>query len=1115
MADSPLSTPATPTTASPLPSDADFARSFSPSQDDAQLLGPQGPADDVWTSTSAPGAGSAAQSADPVPAPKGKEKAAKGPLKLLDLPVDILKEIIHQLPHTNDLTSLCLCHSALHRLTIPCIYSRFDIVWPDESTHNEPRAGVDALTYGLATLVMGDDCFPHQHRLRLQGQTPTSLLRTAATPHPVPQRRFGNYYGQFTKKFSLGNGPQAWVQEYMITKEGGKMLGTLVALAIARMINLETFVWDMPTGVLRDVWLALSSLAHRSDGEECRLERLWIRWHDNTIDAPVPPPAPPMILNNQNLPPPPNTTHPSGLGTVHAPVVVVPPYPSTSMSALDRVEHPTFSVIPALKSLSVLDIDELPYLDEMSILIARSQKKLRELRIGIAAHAQQRDWVNVWEGEGLQQVDYSTTSTAACSIGEKRLGGVLGILVGRIHNMRHSEESPAQKSATGVTERPVEATPTKSAASQPLPSIASLSLHERETDQDVDHFGNPMDDTSIAEGVTLFSDDQPVGAEQSPQSTRPEKSNSKAYTASSPQSQSKPEHGSSQDPAEPPLTGKLKLEVLELERVPLSVPVLRRAFDWSMLSTLTLLHCSNHEQLWKILRRTYTPRSPYPGSPSSSKAYKASFTLRSEYQLNLKRIHTNTVSPSLISFLKETLAPNSLEVLFLQEGRSYSSPVTVDAIYKGPLKRHRASLKKLMIDSGEKGPDGHPTTSSRWRRWMLNREILTFITSGRMNNLRELAVSIDYKDWHHFLQRLPYIPHIRSLYIPYIADHAHGSNIDPRELAYQILDIVHLRPEIELCYMGLSTKCFEILENRPSNYDLRHEGMHNDGSGSAYATHDPMLSDDESEATEDEDDDSMDESAAAPGGDETESDVSDDAEGESDDESFIHDSQKGPKLRRLNKLEEEAIVERILEESARGFAPTKADVRAIADKLLHERESNLTGKNWVDNFVKRTPEIYNREWVTAIQDVGALGRWIPPFVVFAGKVLINVWFENLPADWVFEVSPNSWTNNQLGIAWLEHFDTHIKRHTVGGYRLLIIDGYESHCSVEFQDLCKEKNIVLLCMPAHSSHLLQLLDVACFSPLKRKYGDAVLGLARNRTNYISKETFLPAFKAAFE
>ena len=53
------------------------------------------------------------------------------------------------------------------------------------------------------------------------------------------------------------------------------------------------------------------------------------------------------------------------------------------------------------------------------------------------------------------------------------------------------------------------------------------------------------------------------------------------------------------------------------------------------------------------------------------------------------------------------------------------------------------------------------------------------------------------------------------------------------------------------------------------------------------------------------------------------------------------------------------------------------------------------------------------------------------------------------------------------------------------------------------------------MPAHSSHLLQPLNVACFSPLKRKYSDAILGLARNRTYYISKETFLLAFKAAFK
>ncbi|KAH6637580.1 hypothetical protein C7974DRAFT_355230 [Boeremia exigua] len=896
---SPHSTPGSPRTSSPLAFDEDTAQSLSSSPGDAHPTATPRNPDDAWPShravPSAVGASSAGELA--LQAPKGKEKAAKGPLRLLDLPVDVLKEIIHQLPHTNDLTSLSLCHSALHRLTIPCIYSRFDIVWPDESTHMEPRSGVDALTYGLATLVMGDECFPHQSQ-RYREHAAHAPTAKPTTPYPVPRRRFGNYYGQFTKKFSLGNGPQAWVQEYVITKESGKMLGTLVALAIARMINLETFVWDMPTGVLRDVWLALSSLAGRNDGEDCRLERLWIRWHDNTIDAPVPPPAPPMILNNANLPAPPNTTHPSGPGSVPPPVIVPQPFPASSVSALERVEHPTFSVIPALKSLSVLDVDELPYLDEMSILIARSQKKLRELRVGIAPHAQQRDWVTVWDGDGLQQIDYNAATTASSSIGEKRLGGVLGVLVGRIHNMRHSEESPRKPSATGVQGR-TETTPLKPTVSNSLSSTASIPIQDRDSEQDVDHFGNPMEGSTITEGISLYNEQMPASAEPAtPTASSPTTPARKVNLSERPKAGDRTDE--QDESQEELLNGKLKLEVLELERIPLSVSVLRRAFDWSILSTLTLLHCSNHEQLWKVLRRTYTPRASYSGSPSSSKAYKASYTLRSDYQLNLKRIHTNTVSPSLISFLKETLAPNSLEVLFLQEGRSYSSTVTVDAIYRGPMRRHKASLKKLMIDSSEKGPEGHTTASSRWRRWMMNREILTFITSGRMSSLRELAVSIDYKDWHHFLQRLPFIPHIRSLYIPFIADHAHGNNIDPRELAYQILDIVHLRPEIELCYMGLTHKCFEILENRPTNYDLRSDSMSGEAGAGAhgYIGHDPVIiSDDESEVIEDDDDDD-DDGGMGHAGEETESEGSDGGhEQESDDESLLYEEHRGPKLR--------------------------------------------------------------------------------------------------------------------------------------------------------------------------------------------------------------------------
>jgi hypothetical protein len=60
----------------------------------------------------------------------------------------------------------------------------------------------------------------------------------------------------------------------------------------------------------------------------------------------------------------------------------------------------------------------------------------------------------------------------------------------------------------------------------------------------------------------------------------------------------------------------------------------------------------------------------------------------------------------------------------------------------------------------------------------------------------------------------------------------------------------------------------------------------------------------------------------------------------------------------------------------------------------------------------------------------------------------------------------------------------------------------------------EKKIITLCMPLHSSHLLQPLNVACFLPLKRLYGDKISALARSCINYINKETFLLAFKVAF-
>jgi hypothetical protein len=84
----------------------------------------------------------------------------------------------------------------------------------------------------------------------------------------------------------------------------------------------------------------------------------------------------------------------------------------------------------------------------------------------------------------------------------------------------------------------------------------------------------------------------------------------------------------------------------------------------------------------------------------------------------------------------------------------------------------------------------------------------------------------------------------------------------------------------------------------------------------------------------------------------------------------------------------------------------------------------------------------DREWVTVIQSICAAGYAIPPFIIYKGRIHISAWYEeaNIPRNWKLSVSDNGWTNNELGVAWLKHFDAHTKTRQVGSHRLLILVG---------------------------------------------------------------------------
>jgi hypothetical protein len=62
---------------------------------------------------------------------------------------------------------------------------------------------------------------------------------------------------------------------------------------------------------------------------------------------------------------------------------------------------------------------------------------------------------------------------------------------------------------------------------------------------------------------------------------------------------------------------------------------------------------------------------------------------------------------------------------------------------------------------------------------------------------------------------------------------------------------------------------------------------------------------------------------------------------------------------------------------------------------------------------------------------------------------------------------------------------------------------------------KKKKIIILYILAYLSHLLQLPNIDCFSPLKQAYSDKISSLAQYSSKQIKKEAFLLAFKVAFK
>jgi hypothetical protein len=97
---------------------------------------------------------------------------------------------------------------------------------------------------------------------------------------------------------------------------------------------------------------------------------------------------------------------------------------------------------------------------------------------------------------------------------------------------------------------------------------------------------------------------------------------------------------------------------------------------------------------------------------------------------------------------------------------------------------------------------------------------------------------------------------------------------------------------------------------------------------------------------------------------------------------------------------------------------------------------------------------------------------------------------------------------------MKNFDKETKDKVEDGeYRLLLVDGHNSHHTVDFLLYAREHLIVVLCYTPHSTHIYQGLDDVIFLPLKKYIGEERDKWLREHAAAMDKNSFFAIYGRA--
>ncbi|XP_011859539.1 PREDICTED: jerky protein homolog-like [Vollenhovia emeryi] len=132
--------------------------------------------------------------------------------------------------------------------------------------------------------------------------------------------------------------------------------------------------------------------------------------------------------------------------------------------------------------------------------------------------------------------------------------------------------------------------------------------------------------------------------------------------------------------------------------------------------------------------------------------------------------------------------------------------------------------------------------------------------------------------------------------------------------------------------------------------------------------------------------------------------------------------------------------------------------------------------------------------ITVVVCMNAMGMYIPPLIIWPRKNMKEELMDGAPAGSIWACHPSGWIQMDIFSMWFDHFIKHTAS-TADNPVLLVLDGHSSHTR-NILLLEKANHVSIICLPPHSSHKMQPLDVGFMRPLRTYYASEIESFLRN-------------------